>query len=132
MRVAIDTNVLVRYLTADDSRQFAVAKAAIEGPDSLVIPTVVLCELVWVLRSLYRHARADIATTLRKLVRVSNVEVDLDAAEAGLGMLMHGGDFADGVIEHEATRASCDRLITFDQDFARTAASSRVVLLPTS
>ena len=43
--------------------------------------------------------------------------VDRLAAESGLRMLARGGDFADGVIEHDAIRAGCDRLATFDQTF---------------
>jgi hypothetical protein len=30
-------------------------------------------------------------------------------------MLVRGGDFADGVVRHEADRARCDRAVTFDQ-----------------
>ena len=37
------------------------------------------------------------------------------AAEAGLALLDRGGDFADGVILHEAARAGAAHLVTFDR-----------------
>ena len=56
MRIAVDTNVLVRYLTWDDEQQAVEAADAIEGADEIVVPTIVLCELVWVLKRAYRYA----------------------------------------------------------------------------
>jgi predicted nucleic-acid-binding protein len=46
-------------------------------------------------------------------------------------MLARGGDFADGVVRHEADRARCDRVVTFDQGFARLVGSDKVALLGT-
>lgn len=132
MRLAIDTNVLVRYITSDDPQQLAAAQSAIEGDDVLFISTVVLCELAWVLKGTYKYSRAEIERILTDLVITRNVEADFDAAQAGLHMLARGGDFADGVIEYEAARAKCDRLVTFDQNFARCAATPRVTLLATT
>jgi len=132
MQIALDTNVLVRHLIADDPAQAAAAKVLIESDDDLVIATVVLCELVWVLRGVYRYARSEIAALLRDIVTLGNVQVDQPAVEAGLKMLERGGDFADGVIAHDSSRAKCHRLVTFDRDFARIADSARVVLLPSS
>jgi predicted nucleic-acid-binding protein len=49
--LAVDTNVVVRYLTADDPEQFARAVAVVEGAETFVSLTVLL-ETEWVLRSL--------------------------------------------------------------------------------
>lgn len=54
MKLAIDTNVLVRYLTADVPGQAAASTRIMEGGDDIVISAVVLCETVWVLRRSYR------------------------------------------------------------------------------
>lgn len=130
MRVAVDTNVLPRYITSDDAQQFAAAKTEIESGHTLVISVVVLSDIGWVLRSAYRYSRAEISTILRELIDTDNVEIDRMPAESGLQMLSRGGDFADGVIVHEAGRARFDRLVTFDRRFARVADNSRVALLP--
>jgi predicted nucleic-acid-binding protein len=133
VRIAVDSNVLVRYLTADDPSQFQAAKAAIEGDNTIVISLVVLCELAWVLRSRpYERSPAEIGRALIELLMVRNVEADFLAADAGFRMLARGGDFADGVIENDAARTKCDRLVTFDRKFVRRAAGSLVTLLAAS
>ena len=132
MRVAVDTNVLVRYLTWDAEEQATEAATILESGDMIAISTIVLCELVWVLKRAYRYAGADIVEVVRHLIQARHVEIDRPAAEFGLQMLARGGDFADGVIQCDADRARCDRLVTFDQDFARLSAPGAVELLRTA
>ena len=43
-------------------------------------------------------------------------------------MLARGGDFANGFVPHEGDRAKCDRLVTFDQGFARLLGSGKLAL----
>jgi predicted nucleic-acid-binding protein len=40
VRIAVDTNVLVRYLTWDDEAQAIEAANAIERADAIVVPTI--------------------------------------------------------------------------------------------
>ncbi|MCV6627263.1 MAG: type II toxin-antitoxin system VapC family toxin, partial [Cellvibrionaceae bacterium] len=47
--IAIDTNVLLRYLLADDASQYRKSKAVIEGQRPVLITDVVLSEAVWTL-----------------------------------------------------------------------------------
>jgi predicted nucleic-acid-binding protein len=117
MKLAVDTNLLIRYLAWDDVGQARNAAAQIEAADILFISTIVLCETVWVLRRAYRYSSDEIMEALSDLIHSRNVEVDHPAAEAGLRMLARGGDFADGVIEHDAILSNCDRVSTFDQTF---------------
>ena len=117
MSIAVDTNVLVRYLTWDDEAQAEAAAGVIESGEVIAISTIVLCELAWVLRRAYRYRTS------------RNVDVDRHAAEAGLRMLGHGGDFADGVVQTDAIRAKCRHIVTFDRDFARLLDPGGVVLL---
>ena len=65
MRIAVDTNVLVRYLTWDDEGQAIEAARAIEEADAIVVPTIVLCELVWVLKRVYRYREPEIVDIMR-------------------------------------------------------------------
>jgi len=129
VRIAVDTNVLVRYLTWDDEGQAIEAARAIEGADAIVVPTIVLCELVWVLKRAYRYTGREIIDILRRFVAIRAVEIDRPAAEAGIAMLTRGGDFAEGVIRQEADRANCGRLVTLDQGFARLPGPDKMVLL---
>lgn len=129
MKLAVDTNVMVRYLVGDDPQQSAQAAAAIEGADTVFISIIVLCETVWVLSRSYGHSRAEIAGILRRLITSRNVDVDRPAAEAGVISLERGGDFADGAIQYEAVRNGCERLATFDQQFAQLCDPAEVILL---
>jgi predicted nucleic-acid-binding protein len=129
VRIAVDTNVLVRYLTWDDEDQAIEAARAIEEADAIVVPTIVLCELVWVLKRVYRYHGLDIIDILRRFAAIRAVEIDRPTAEAGIAMLTRGGDFADGIVRHEADGAKCDRIVTFDQGFARHLRPDKVLLL---
>jgi len=112
VKVAVDTNVLVRYLTWDAEEQAIEAAAILESRDVIMISTIVLCELVWVLKRAYRYATVEIVDVVRRLIQTRNIEIDRPAAEVGLQTLARGGDFADGVIQFEARRAKCDRVVT--------------------
>jgi predicted nucleic-acid-binding protein len=128
VKVSVDTNVLVRYLTWDAEEQAIKAATILESGYMIVISTIVLCELVWVLKRAYRYPGEEIVNVVRDLIQTRNAEIDRPAAEVGLQMLARGGDFADGVIQHDAGRAKCDRVVTFDQDFARLSASATPVV----
>jgi len=118
MRVALDTNVLIRLLIVDDERQALAARQVLQDADQLVLPTIVLCETAWVLKRTHRFAASELVIALRRLIDLQGVEVDRPAVEAGLNMLSQGGDFADGCILHAATRSGCDSVVTFDKTFA--------------
>ncbi len=128
MKRAVDTNILVRYLTWDDPVQSPLAASAIETAATLFISSVVLCETVWVLRRVYGLTPPEIVPVLRNFIAAETVELDRPLAEAGLQCLAQGGDFADGVILLEAERAKAEEFFTFDEKFALIAASGRVAV----
>jgi predicted nucleic acid-binding protein len=64
--LAIDTNVIVRYLTADHPEQSRKAKALIDRQDVFVCTTVLL-ETEWVLRSAYSFTWGEVAKGLGAL-----------------------------------------------------------------
>ena len=128
MKIAADTKIVVRYLVCDDAAQAEAAARAIEQAEVVVLSTVVLCEVVWVLRRAYRYGNGEVAGVLRRLIESRGVEVDRPLAEAGLATLASGGDFADGVILAEAGRARCDRLVTFDRGFPVTTGGIEVAI----
>jgi predicted nucleic-acid-binding protein len=114
-RITADTNLLVRVLTGDDAAQAAVAGARLGEATLVALTLPSLCELVWVLRSRYRHTPAGIAQAIRRLTGAANVSVDRLAVEAGLAVLEAGGDFADGVIAHEGEWLGADIFPSFDR-----------------
>ena len=99
MRITADTNVLVRFVVADDPDQAAAAAALLERAEAVVLTVPVLCELTWVLRSVYGIPRADIADTVAALIDAATAVVrDRAAVEAGVRALREGDDFADAAI----------------------------------
>jgi predicted nucleic-acid-binding protein len=116
----LDTNVLVRYLTQDDTEQSRKAARVIERATSqgggCFIDSVVLCELVWVLREAYEYDRSDVCFALDKVL--STVEFTIDDKEIALQALedyRRGGDFAVHFIGWRNERAGCDTTFTFDR-----------------
>ena len=115
MKVAADTNVLLRTFVNDDDAQSARAVELLERADIVAVSLQALCELVWVLRSRYEVQRADIGAAIRALLNTSNVAVNRPAAEAGLAVLEAGGDFADGVIAYDGTWLGAETFVSFDR-----------------
>jgi predicted nucleic-acid-binding protein len=114
MRVAPDTNVLVRAVVQDDPVQAAAAQRLLAEASLIALALSSLCELVWVLRSVYRRSTRDISLAMRVLVDAGKVRVNRPAVEAGLALLDAGGDFADGVIAHEGLGLGAEKFVSFD------------------
>lgn len=119
MKIAADTNVLLRLFVGDDPEQSRIAVETLEGADSVAISLQSLCELAWVLGRQYGAARADIATAIRQLLDTDHVTVDRPGVEAGLAVLEAGGDFADGVIAHDGRWLGGETFVSFDQKAVR-------------
>jgi predicted nucleic-acid-binding protein len=115
MRIATDTNILVRAVTGDHVEQSKAAKAALESAALVAISISALCELAWVLSQGYKNSSTDIAEAIRRLINGSNVVVNRPAAESGLSMLDAGGDFADGVIAYEGNWLGADTFVSLDK-----------------
>ena len=79
--IAIDTNVLLRYLLRDDESQAARADPLISGDEAVLILDVVLAETVWTLvGNKYRHDKTDIVMVLEKLFSEPNICFEDDQA----------------------------------------------------
>ncbi len=115
MKVAVDTNVLVRAVVRDDPAQARAAIKVLTNAKLIAIALPCLCELVWVLRSVYGFQTADASAAIRALLAAANVAMNRPAVEAGLSMLEAGGDFADGVIAYEGNWLAGETFISFDK-----------------
>ena len=119
MRIAADTNVLLRAILDDHPVQSALAQATLRDAELVAISLPTLCEFVWSLRRGYKRTQADVVSTLSALLETSNIVIDRPAVEAGLTLARAGGDFADGVIAFEGRRLGGTHLATFDREAAR-------------
>lgn len=115
MKVAVDTNVLVRAVVQDDPAQARLAAKVLTDAELIAVALPCLCELVWVLRRVYNLASRDVAAAVRALTAVAKVQVNRPSVEAGLLMLEAGGDFADGVIAYEGKWLGGETFVSFDK-----------------
>ena len=121
---AIDTNIVVRYLTGDQPEQAARARTAIDS-GHVFVSTTVLLESDWVLRSVYGFSGEEVATALRAFAGLPSVSVDsptliaeaLDRAEDGM-------DFADAL--HLGAASHCETMLTFDRRFIEMAKDTSI------
>jgi len=118
--IGLDTNVLVRYLTQDDGAQARkvdalMAEAVAAG--GCYLGSVVLCELVWVLRDAYQFDKATVVATLDRILSTAQFHVGgKDLVRRALEDYRHGsGDFADYVIGRSSQEAGCSTTATFDR-----------------
>ena len=119
--IALDTNVLVRFLVEDDEAQSRRASRLIENArkrdETLFISDIVMCETVWVLSMSYRFSRSEIAGVLGDLLRGRGVVFSSsDSLARALQAYVAGkGDFADYLIREHARAAGADTVATFDR-----------------
>lgn len=122
--IALDTNVLVRFLVDDDVDQAKIAGILIDRLTDAApgfIGREVLVELVWVLERAYGYERADIAAAFDGLLSATELLIE-DADDIGLALELYRNDgfgFADLMIVAAARRAGAVELVTFDRKAAR-------------
>ena len=84
---AVDTNVLVRVIVADDQHQTAVARALVERAldegAAIFVSDTVLCETAWVLDSCYSAPRFTIADALAGLLAAEQLADPLKGQRVG-------------------------------------------------
>ena len=124
--IAIDTNIVVRYLTGDHPAQSAKARTLIDAETVFVSVTVML-ESEWVLRSAYGYAPGDVVAALRAFAGLPTVAVaDAPAVAAALDLCEGGMDFADAL--HLRLAGECKCFFTFDRNFVKAAKSASKTL----
>lgn len=117
--LAIDTNIVVRYLVGDGGEQFDRAVQILENNESSISLTVVL-ETEWVLRDAYELERDDVLAALRKVFGLPTVRIREErVARDAIRLSELGLDFADAL--HLAQSGECAAFVTFDERLVRKA-----------
>ena len=117
---AVDTDVLVRLVTRDDSAQVAAAERFVAG--GAWVSHLALAETVWVLDAVYERTRADLARAIELLLNhreLSLQEPDVVAAALERFRSSRNVGFSDCLLLEIARRAGHLPLGTFDRELGR-------------
>ena len=128
--IALDTNVLVRFLTQDDPAQFAAVEtvfAVLSAAAPGFIAREVVVELVWVLERAYGLGRDDIGRMIFALLEAQEFRVEAaDRVGLAASRYVKGGA---GVSDQMILLAAAERgatLFTFDRKLTREDGADQV------
>ena len=129
--IALDTNVLVRFLVEDEKEQSRKAKKVIEkamkDEEDIFVPDLVLVETVWVLKRSYDLKKDDIVKVLRMLLTARRIRFESsDRLARTVSAYEKGrGGFSDYLIRELASEQGCATVVTFDRVLQKDSGFSR-------
>jgi predicted nucleic-acid-binding protein len=121
---AIDTNILIRFLTGDDEfqtkRVYDIFKKAESEKNELFVPLLVVLEMIWILESVYEIPRKEILNAIGDLLLMSILKFEQQPV---LQQFIHSAqgnkfDLSDLLIAHSARINGCNTVLTFDKEAA--------------
>ena len=119
--IGIDTNVLIRYIVQDDPGQSRIATRVIEeklSPENKgFVSSVVLCEVVWVLKRFYRQPKEQLLLVVKTILETEVFEVEhRDCAWRAYYDFDEGdADFSDYYIAQVNKVYGASFTVTFDE-----------------
>ena len=123
--LGLDTNLLLRYLTQDDPSQSPRATEMIERrltkQNPGFVSLVAILEIVWVLGSLYRRTRGQIADHIEMILAADTLEVqnEQEVYQAVVALRSGTGTFEDALIGAVGIWRGCTATLTFDEKAAK-------------
>lgn len=123
--MGLDTNVLLRYLTQDDPKHTPRATEIIERrlteQEPGFVSIVSILEIVWVLKSLFKRSRQQIANDIEMLLAADTLEVqnEQEVYYAVVSLRNGFGTFEDALIGALGAWRGCSATLTFDEDAAK-------------
>ncbi len=119
---AIDTNVLLRYLTADDANQHKKAVNVIESGDPKLVSPIVIAELSWVLKSVYELKPETIIELIRLIGNCGYFSYKKpEAVKLAIEDFASGFDLADALIGRLNSEDGANTTYTFDRKAGKLA-----------
>lgn len=98
------------------------------GRQEVILEDVILAEVVWTLRSLYRKSKVEIAAMLEPIIGLPGViNADKHALLHSLSLFSRWNvDFADALLAAKALAGGDNLVCSFDRDFDRIPGVKRV------
>lgn len=118
--VALDTNVIVRYIAQDDPVQSAIAtrifEDVISDKNHGFITAIAICETLWVLSRAYGQPRGKLVEVVEALLTADNLEVEHRDLVWGAKEDFRCGkaDFSDYLIARIGKAQGASTTLSFD------------------
>jgi predicted nucleic-acid-binding protein len=118
--IGLDSNVILRAITGDDSAHSTLARrflATLSSNRPGVINSVVLVEIAWTLRARHKYPKREILKHIETIMRSSAYHiVDRDAVSEALQVSSQNPvEFADALIGEINRLVGCATTMTFDE-----------------
>ncbi len=120
----IDTNILVRYVIQDDADQAAASNKLLEGmltsSQRCLVNNIVLCEMVWVLKSAYGCSKMQIVDALKSITDTAPFEFEDRSVllSAIQDYETSKADFSDCLLNRQNQQLGCTETFSFDKGVA--------------
>ncbi len=113
--IAIDTNILLRYLLQDDKTQSAKANKLFSGDESLLVTDIVLAETIWTLKGKkYKLSKDNLSLVIEQIFKEPNITFEegqtlwrayntfRESRPVKVGSKKKDADFSDALILEKA------------------------------
>ena len=123
--IGLDTNVLLRYLAQDDPthspRATEIVERSLTVQEPGFVSLVSILEVIWVLKSLFKRSRNEIANDIEMLLAADTLEVqnEQEVYTAVVSLRNGIGTFEDALIGALGVWRGCSATLTFDEDAAK-------------
>ncbi len=123
--IGLDTNVLLRYLAQDDPAQSLrateIVTRRLTEQEPGFVSLVAILEVAWVLRSLYKRSRQEIADDIEMMLAADTLEVqnEQEVYDAVVALRNGTGTFEDALIGSLGIWRGCSATLTFDENAAQ-------------
>ena len=128
----VDTNIFLRFLTADDPETYQSCRElferAVAGKVTLVTSGIVIAELIWTLQSFYEVPKADIVEKVAIIANMDHLEIP-DKNIISNALILFGREPIDYIDAYNAALMEYSGLRTvfsYDKDFDRIGGLQRL------
>ena len=121
----VDTNIFLRYLTADDRVKYGrcreLLKSAIDGKIQLATSGMVIAELAWTLLSFYKVPKVDVVEKLSLIIGTDQIFIP-DRELLAEALVLYGRKNIDFIDAYNAVfmgHHGMSEIYSYDKDFDR-------------
>ena len=124
----LDTNLIIRFLTADDPKKALKVKRLLSRGGQIFIPDMVFAEIAWVLNTAYGINREEIYNKLKSLLNLNAVRCDKILILLTLENYHNYSflSFVDAYLAALVQRKQSKSFYSYDRDFDKVKGVKRI------